>query len=196
VTRAAIVLAGGASRRFGRDKLAEPVGGRPLLDLAIDAARAVTPTMVVVLAPGDERRLPADVRAVHDPVAHEGPLAGVLAGLAALASEVDAVVVLGGDMPTAVPAVLGALLDRLDDPAVAAAWLADEDGRPRPLPLALRAAPARARARTLLDGGDRRLRALPLALGAVVIDVASWRPLDPGGGTLRDVDVPADLPAD
>ncbi|MGH2474787.1 MAG: NTP transferase domain-containing protein, partial [Candidatus Limnocylindrales bacterium] len=28
----AIVLAGGRSSRFGRDKLAEPMDGRPLLD--------------------------------------------------------------------------------------------------------------------------------------------------------------------
>ena len=39
VTVAAIVLAGGRSSRFGRDKLAEPVDGRPLLDHAIDAVR-------------------------------------------------------------------------------------------------------------------------------------------------------------
>ena len=48
----AIVLAGGRSSRFGRDKLAEIVDGRPLLDHAIDAVRAVATDIVVVVAPG------------------------------------------------------------------------------------------------------------------------------------------------
>ena len=39
----AIVLAGGASTRFGRDKLAEPVDGRPLLHHAAEAVAAVAP---------------------------------------------------------------------------------------------------------------------------------------------------------
>ena len=33
----AIVLAGGRSSRFGRDKLAESIDGRPLLDRAVEA---------------------------------------------------------------------------------------------------------------------------------------------------------------
>jgi molybdopterin-guanine dinucleotide biosynthesis protein A len=194
VTTAGIILAGGASRRFGRDKLAEPLDGRPLLERAIEAVRRLTPDVVVVLAPGDDRPLPPDVRIAHDPVAHEGPLAGVAAGLAALDEAVDRVIVLGGDMPSASPAVLAALLGRLDDPAVDAAWL-DDDGRARPLPLAIRRAPAAARATALLETGERRLRALPEALGAVVIDAPTWRALDPTGATLRDIDEPADLGA-
>ena len=47
-----IVLAGGRSRRFGRDKLAEPVDGRPLLHHAIDAVRPIATEIIVVAAPG------------------------------------------------------------------------------------------------------------------------------------------------
>ena len=195
MTTAAIVLAGGASRRFGRDKLAEPIDGRPLLELAIDAVRPLATTIVVVLAPDDERPLPAGATVVHDAVAHEGPLAGLVAGLAALGDDVERVIVLGGDMPAAAPAVLRTLLDVLDDPTTAAAWLQDAEGRERPLPLALRRADALARASALLDQGERRLRALPLALDAAVIPAASWLVLDPKAGTLRDIDEPADLDA-
>ena len=193
MTTAAIVLAGGASRRFGRDKLAAPVDGRPLLQLAIDAVQPLAGRIVVVLAPGDDRALPPDTTPVHDAVAHEGPLAGLVAGLAALDPEVEPVIVLGGDMPAAAPAVLQALLDRLDDPAVAAAWLQDAEGQERPLPLALRRIDALARAGALLDQGERRLRALPLALDAAVIPAATWLAVDPSAGTLRDIDEPADL---
>ena len=42
---AAIVLAAGAARRMrGRDKLLEPVGGRPVLRVVAEAARAAAPT--------------------------------------------------------------------------------------------------------------------------------------------------------
>lgn len=47
---AAIVLAAGASTRMGRPKQLLPVGGRPMLTLAVDAARAAgcEPTVVVL----------------------------------------------------------------------------------------------------------------------------------------------------
>jgi hypothetical protein len=44
-----------------------------------------------------------------------------------------------------------------------------------------------------LAGGERRLRALSSELAAVVIPAAAWRPLDPDGATLRDIDTPDDL---
>jgi molybdopterin-guanine dinucleotide biosynthesis protein A len=190
---AAIVLAGGASRRFGRDKLAEPIEGRSLLDAAVAAVRPVATTILVVLAPSDERALPVGAAAVHDPVAHEGPLAGVAAGLRALDASIERVVILGGDMPSVEPAVLGLLLERLGDPAIDAAWLIDASGRERPLPLAVRRARAAALADRLLATGERRLGALPEGLQAEAIPPEVWRSLDPDGGTLRDIDVPGDL---
>jgi molybdopterin-guanine dinucleotide biosynthesis protein A len=35
------ILAGGRSSRFGRDKLAEPIDGQPLLSRVIDAVRPI-----------------------------------------------------------------------------------------------------------------------------------------------------------
>ena len=99
----AIVLAGGRSSRFGRDKLAEIIDGRPLLDHAIDAVRAVATDIVVVVAPGTMLPVPPGVRIAEDPVAFEGPLAGLAAGLAALDPAVDRLIVVGGDMPSLVP---------------------------------------------------------------------------------------------
>ncbi len=48
-------------------------------------------------------------------------------------------------------------------------------------------------AERLLDGGERRLRALPAALRTVVIAEATWRLDDPDRATLRDIDTQADL---
>ena len=196
---AGIVLAGGRSSRFGRDKLAAALDGRTLLERAVAAvAAAGADPVLVVLAPEDARPLPPGARRIHDARAHDGPLAGVVAGLAALrrdegdGARAALAIVVGGDMPTLVPTVLQRLLAALDDPAVEAAWLHDGQ-RPRPLPLALRIATATPIAAGLMAAGQRRLRDLPAALGAAIVDPAVWRPLDPTGASLRDVDVESDL---
>jgi hypothetical protein len=46
----------------------------------------------------------------------------------------------------------------------------------------------------LLASGERRLRALLVDLDFVVLEPVVWRADDPSGETLRDVDVPDDLP--
>lgn len=190
----AIVLAGGRSSRFGRDKLAELVDGRPLLDHAIAAVRVVATDIVVVAAPAANVPVPAGVRVAHDPVAFEGPLAGLAAGLAALDPAVDRVLVVAGDMPTLVPAVLRRMLDSVVA-GRAAALLGVERDTP-PLPMALDRRRAAAATRRLVEAGETRLRALPTALDAEVVPESIWRYDDPVGATFRDVDTPADLPRD
>jgi molybdopterin-guanine dinucleotide biosynthesis protein A len=187
----AIVLAGGRSSRFGRDKLAEPVAGRALLDHAIAAVRPLAQETIVVAPPRESPRVPQGIVVVHDPAAFEGPLVGLVAGLRRATNPVTLVV--GGDMPTLVPAVLEAMIARLVDPGLDAVILEDDDRR-RPLPSALRTAPARAAGSRLVAAGERRLGALFEALATAVIDQSTWRLLDPDGRTLRDVDTPADLP--
>ena len=187
----AVVLAGGAARRFGRDKLAESLDGIPLLERAIAAVRPLAATVVVVLAPDDDRRLAADVRVVHDAVAHEGPLVGLGTGLASMPPDISRVVVVGGDMPTLAGSVLARLLDTLDGPALAC--LADDAAHARPLPMAVRLEEASTAVDDLTLAGERRLRALIGRLGGAVLAVDAWRDLDPEAATLRDVDVPDDL---
>jgi molybdenum cofactor guanylyltransferase len=186
-----IVLAGGRSSRFGTDKLAVPIGGRPMLELAIDAVRAVATDIVVVAAPDRTPPLPPDVTVAFDHDAFEGPLAGLATGLHALDPGLDRAIVVGGDMPSLQPTVLGLLVDRLDDVDVVV--LEDADG-PRPLPAAVRPATVRPTVDRLLAGGERRLRALLTEVTLGSIDQAAWQREDPEGQTLRDVDRPEDLP--
>jgi molybdenum cofactor guanylyltransferase len=188
----AVVLAGGRSSRFGRDKLAEPIDGRPMLDHAIDAVRAVATDVVVVVSSGSPSAVVrAGLRVVGDPVAYEGPLAGLATGLRALDPSVDHAIVVGGDMPTLVPAVLRRLIGELDGHDLAV--LADDDG-PRPLPMAVVRSTAIDVVERLLDSGERRLRALLQELTMSVLPPAIWRLDDPTGASLRDVDLPGDLP--
>jgi molybdopterin-guanine dinucleotide biosynthesis protein A len=186
-----VVLAGGRSARFGRDKLAEQIDGRSMLDHAIAAVERVAGTVFVVAPPDSAPEMASDARLVHDSHAFDGPLAGLASGLNAMDPAHDHIIVVGGDMPTLVPAVLRRLIDSLGTHE--AAVLADDAG-PRPLPIALRRSAASPAVERLLSTGERRLRALLVELDVVVVPSATWRIDDPDGLTLRDVDVPGDLP--
>lgn len=207
----AVILAGGRSSRFGRDKLAEPIDGRPLLSYAIEAVRPFSTQILVVVAPGatPATALPDGVTLVHDQAAFEGPLAGLLAALTAAREPI--VLVVGGDMPTLVGAILDAMLAELDAPNGSAAAggpdapegsaapdgvqavVLEHEGRARPLPMVVRREPALAAAEHLIESGERRLRAVTRTLTTRVIPESQWRAIDPDGLTLRDIDTPADL---
>ncbi len=183
-----VILAGGRSSRFGRDKLAEPIAGKALLRHVIDAVTPLSSEVLVVAAPDGVPAVPEAVTVVHDPVAFEGPLAGGRAGLEAASGRV--VVIVGGDMPDLDVGVLASMIAALDG---FDAVVLEHDGRPWPLPMVVRCEPARVAADMLLTGGERRLRALTEALSTRVIPEATWRSLDPDGSTLRDIDTEADL---
>jgi molybdopterin-guanine dinucleotide biosynthesis protein A len=194
-TTAAIVLAGGASSRFGADKMAADLDGQPLLHHALLAVDEVAGIIVVVLAPdAPPPELPV-VRGrgivAHDLATHQGPLAGLAAGLATLPPEVERAILVGGDMPSLVPAVLARLLNALDDPAVAAATLEAEPTAS--LPMALRPSVAGPAAGELLAEGRRALRGLLARVPSAIVPATAWRLDDPDADTLRDVDTRRDL---
>ena len=188
-----IVLAGGRSSRFGSDKLAADLDGRPLLHHAIEAVAAVAPEVIVVAAPGVEPPIPVAletrVRVVHDPQPFGGPLVGLMAALSVV--ERSIVLVVGGDMPQLVPAVLSRLVATVGPDRRAV--LLEVPGRLQPLPMALDVAAALAARMAILDRGGRSLRELLLELGAVSIPAPVWLSLDPGGVTIVDIDRPGDL---
>jgi molybdopterin-guanine dinucleotide biosynthesis protein A len=195
VARRALVLAGGRATRFGSDKLRAMERGRSLLDHAIAAAAPHVDRVTVVLGPeGDLTALPAGVEVVRDAEAALGPLAGLATGLA-IAGDDERVLLLAGDMPEAAAGVLALLLAGLDRAPLVA--LGEEpDDRPRPLPLACVAGAVRPTVDALLRAGERRLRAILDAAPLAIVPAARWVPLDPGRGTLRDVDRPEDLRGD
>lgn len=183
-----VILAGGRSSRFGRDKLAEPIDGRPLLGRAIEAVRPLATEIIVVVAPDATPEVPDVVRVIHDPVAFEGPLSGARAGIEAATGSV--VLIVGGDMPDLVGAVLESMVAALDGFDVV---VLEDDGRSRPLPMVVRRDPALTAAQGLLEHGERRLRALVGTLHGQVVVESTWRLLDPEARTLRDIDTEADL---
>jgi molybdopterin-guanine dinucleotide biosynthesis protein A len=175
VTRASgILLAGGASRRFGRPKIVEPLDGV----LAPDAAEPPLPD-------GADR-----IRFARDRVAHQGPLAGTRVGLEKVGR--DYAVLIAADMPGVSSSLLSLMIEHAAAAHRDAVVLSDAEG-PRPLPAVVRVAPALALARTLLETGERRLRALVEGLEADALPEAVWIEVDAQGTWRLDVDVPGDL---
>lgn len=128
-----LVLAAGEGRRFGGAKLAAELGGRPLLDHALEAILAVPAierVVVVLGAHADEVTAGADLAGVETLVCgewREGISASLRAGVSELA-DAEAIVVTLADQPLITPQVIAAIVDQVDAPAPAAR--AAYDGRP------------------------------------------------------------------
>lgn len=142
-----LVLAGGAGRRMGADKALIEMHGRPLIVHV--ATRLATVCASVLVAPGARPLPDLPWTQVDDRVPGEGPLAGILGGLAVATTELVAVV--GVDMPGFRPDVLATLAQRWhDEPAVVPVI----GGRLQPLH-AVYAVAALPRLAALFDAGER-----------------------------------------
>lgn len=188
-----IVLAGGASRRFGSNKLAAPMAGRPLLHRPMLALASVC-NEVIVAGPPDPTllpqlpALPVPLRLVSDPEPRGGPLVGVGAGLEA--AHFPVAVVAGGDMPDLAPALLVELLRLLSADFDAVALR--QGSSIRPLPCVVRTS-SLASLRLQLGAGRRSLHEFLESMRLRSIDEPAWRTFDPEARSLRDVDRPEDL---
>ena len=187
-----VVLAGGRSTRFGRDKLQEQLHGEPLLHHAVGRLAQVCASVIVVIAPDvPEPAMPEGVaiRLVRDEVADEGPLRGATAGLRA--AKTEWAVLAGGDMPDLNPPVLEEMLRTARQAQTSVAL--SHAGRARPLPIVLLRRPALEAAQRLLSAGRRSLRELLEAVPLTVLAEREWTALDPERRTLGDIDEPSDL---
>ncbi|NUQ81585.1 MAG: molybdenum cofactor guanylyltransferase [Bacteroidetes bacterium] len=91
----AAVLAGGKSTRFGRNKLAEPINGTPLLERVFGQIRPYA-TQVWMIGQQDGLE-PGPDRILYDTPGYPGPLGGVVSVLKEFPSE--PVLFLAGDLP-------------------------------------------------------------------------------------------------
>ena len=182
-----VVLAGGASRRMGRDKARLRLGGQRLVDRAVE--RLATVADRVVVAPGP-RSLGCE-HEVADVADVTGPLAGLLAGLRTTRAPV--VVAVPVDAPHTSPR----LLVRLATLCVArdrAAAVAVADDRVQALHVAVQrtAVPA---IESRVAAGEVSPRRLLGWLDALRVDRDGWAD-DDSGAFAGDWDEPADLPDD
>ncbi len=97
VSASAIVLAGGASRRLGRDKSRELVGGVPLLQRVVDAVAPLASEVILSVAPDSTQEAFRGARLARDLRPGSGVLGGIHAGLEA--SRTPYSLVVACDMP-------------------------------------------------------------------------------------------------
>ncbi len=179
---AAIVLAGGrGSRLGGRDKSAIAIGGRTTLDAVL---AATAPLAVRVVVGPATLAVPHDgVVVVQEDPPRSGPAAGIAAGLAAIETDCEYVLVLAVDLrhPAAVVSLLVSASETGEDVLLPV----DETGREQPLAARYRTAALR-----LAVAGAGPLAGAPVRR---LTDALVARRLDVGSGVTDDIDTEDDL---
>ena len=127
----AVILAGGMSRRLGRNKALEPFQGETLIRRVIRRMSQIASNIVIVA--NDHERvakldLPDDVTPVIDEYPGKGSLGGIYTGLRA--APTDWAVFCACDMPFPSPALYRALLSNRDSNDAVVPVV---DGRPEPI---------------------------------------------------------------
>ena len=183
----AVVLAAGASSRFGSVKLLAPLGGRPVLQHVLDALHAAGLTDVVVVLGDDAAAIEAAIgwrgeRRVSNPDPARGLSSSVAVGLEAVPPNASGALIVLGDQPAISPEAIRTVLDEPHDPArpVVVARYADDSAR-NPVLLGRAAFPIVAEAT-----GDRGLGPVLAAHPDLVREVSA-------SGSNPDVDTPSDL---
>jgi len=102
------VLAGGKSRRFGRDKSVEYFQGERLIERQVRTLRSLFPeVMIVTNTP--ELYLDLDVTIVQDIIPDRGPLGGIYTAL--LFAQGESIFVTAVDMPFLQPGVIRRMVE-------------------------------------------------------------------------------------
>jgi len=93
----AVLLAGGQSRRMGRDKATLEWRGRPLWECQLEKLRALAPAKILISARGNTPWVPADAQLIMDTPPSRGPVSGLCAAFACL--DTEHLLALAVDMP-------------------------------------------------------------------------------------------------
>jgi molybdenum cofactor guanylyltransferase len=108
----AALLAGGESRRMGREKATILFRGKPLWQIQLDLLRALNPKEILVSARTDPVWRPADAHFVSDIPPSRGPLSGLAASLDRMCG--THLLALAVDMPLISEKYLRHLCDKIE----------------------------------------------------------------------------------
>jgi molybdopterin-guanine dinucleotide biosynthesis protein A len=150
----AVLLAGGESRRMGKDKAMLQFRGRPLWQIQFELLRKLQPSEIFISARTDPTWRPEDVRFVADIPPSRGPLSGLAASFAQM--HTTHLLALAIDMPFMDEKFLQRLCDRIG-PGVGV--FCRIDGRAEPL-AAIYPREAEIELRDALAGTDFSLQTL------------------------------------
>ena len=184
-----VILAGGQSRRMGRDKRALPwtpaADGSPQTLLGHVVATVSRLTDDVVLVANDDPGV-AGARVVGDLYPRSGSLGGIYSGLAAAAY--DLAFIAAADMPFLNPTLI---LDLIGQGAHADAVVPVTSGRPEPLHAVYRKA-VQAPARRQIERRELKIALVFEAVSTVRVPEANVRLLDPDLQSFWNLNTPED----
>lgn len=186
-----LLLAGGASRRFGTDKALVEVDGVTLLARAEQCLRTACDGPVVVASGDGADRPGVGDRQVADRVPGAGPLSAIAAGLGDLRGEVERVAVLAVDHLAPSADLLHLLAAQ---PGEWACALAEVDARLQPLHAVWSTSVADDVAAAVDRGELGVLQWLDGRDDVVVVPEAVLRTAGIPPAVAHDADVPGDLP--
>lgn len=111
-----VVLAAGESRRYGRTKLLEKWGGKPLLRHALEAAQIVCPRRVCLVTGNDANAILDAASGLADIVVHNsefesGISSSIRSGVDACSEHADALLIVLADQPLVTAAHLSTLIE-------------------------------------------------------------------------------------
>jgi len=177
---AAIILAGGSSRRMGQDKSMLLIKGKPIIELIRDQLRPLFGQRIIISANDPVRYAFLGLPVVTDESAGQGPLMGIACGLRA--SPCDVNLVIACDIPRIDAALVNQLIDRIGENDVMLPRTAGGNFEPlfavyRKSILPLIDAALRRGIRRIIDVFDGA------RVGILAIDDAPW---------LRNLNTPAD----
>lgn len=179
----AIILAGGDSRRMGRDKATLPFANQPLIQAVIATMRQLFPvTIVSVRQPRPEIDLPQ----ICDTQADGGPLAGLVTALSSIATPWAFAVAC--DMPFVSPALIEQLAEHR---AQQQAIVPVVHGQLQPL-AAFYSTSCIPLMRASLSLGDKSLSGAISHLNASYVDEAQMLRTDSQLRSFFDLDTPQD----
>jgi len=185
----AVILAGGRSTRFGSDKGLAQWRGRRLVDHVLDRLPPSSGERVLVLRSEQDKGEWQNVSVVHDdPSRNDGPLRGVIRGLAACTT--TWAWVLACDQPLVNPDLLMALLNAAtpEDHALIPEW----EGRLKPLTglYSVKSGPLLEKCN---DDGEHSLIGALKTIGYRVFSENDCREHDPHGAGFLNINRPEHL---
>jgi molybdopterin-guanine dinucleotide biosynthesis protein A len=182
------VLAGGESRRMGRNKALIDVGGRPLVTSIVEHLGSWSDDVYVV-AKQTLSYQALGLRTFVDVYDASTPLAGILTALTSASHPF--VFVCATDMPCVSHEVVELLASRTDG---ADAVVPERDGRLEPLH-ALWSVSVAGRMAAELAAGERAAHRVLRRLDVVTVTEREWRAIDPAAASFTNLNTPEELDA-
>jgi molybdenum cofactor guanylyltransferase len=186
MTLSTLLLAGGESRRMGRDKATIEFGGEPLWERQLKVLRALRPQKLFVSAREKPPWLPHDTELLIDDQPSRGPLSGLTKGLVTMRT--THLLVLAVDVPFMTSDELGDLLARAMEGCGIVPMIRE---RAEPL-AAIYPAEATVDFQAALSGSDFSLQSVVSKL-AEIGKVKLWSVQDEAANIYRSVNEPSDL---